>query len=310
MPSPQLLRWIPILFVLLWATGFIGAKYALPYAEPFTVLALRMYITLGVFLVLIRFYKPKWPSPQGALHSMLVGSLVHAAYLGGVFAAINAGMAAGLASLLVGLQPILTALIAWIWMDNQVNKKQLAGLLLGICGVAMVLLLGKASSHALQFSYVSLLFALMALFGITIGTLFQKRFCAKIDLLTGTFYQYLANALIMSLLAYLFETREIDWQPQFIAALLWLVFGLSLSAILLLMLMIREGEATKVAAYFYLTPPVTAVIAWILFDERLTAWGVAGISLTAYGVYLVIRNPARIVKLSAQEARLATRSQG
>lgn len=296
MPSPQLLRWIPILFVLLWATGFIGAKFALPYAEPFTVLAIRMYITLGVFLILIRVYRPKWPSWQGALYSMLVGSLVHAAYLGGVFAAINAGMAAGLTSLLVGLQPILTALIAWLWMGNQISRKQLTGLTLGIFGVAAVLLLGKTNALALQFNTVSLLFALTALFGITVGTLLQKRFCAKIDLLTGTFYQYLANALVMSLLALLFETREIDWQPQFIAALLWLVFGLSLSAILLLMLMIREGEATKVAAYFYLTPPVTALLAWVLFDERLTVWGIAGIGLTTYGVYLVVRNPARPLK--------------
>ncbi|MCW8904172.1 DMT family transporter [Sedimenticola sp.] len=296
MPSPQLLRWIPILFVLLWATGFIGAKFALPYAEPFTVLAIRMYITLGVFLILIRVYRSKWPSWQGALHSMLVGSLVHAAYLGGVFAAINAGMAAGLTSLLVGLQPILTALIAWLWMGNQISRKQMTGLTLGIFGVAAVLLLGKTNALALQFNTVSLLFALTALFGITVGTLLQKRFCAKIDLLTGTFYQYLANALVMSLLALLFETREIDWQPQFIAALLWLVFGLSLSAILLLMLMIREGEATKVAAYFYLTPPVTALLAWVLFDERLTVWGIAGIGLTTYGVYLVIRNPVRPLK--------------
>lgn len=296
MPSSKLLRWIPFLFVLLWATGFIGAKYALPYAEPFTVLALRMYITLGIFLVLINLYRQKWPSLQGALYSMLVGSLVHAAYLGGVFAAIKAGMAAGLASLLVGLQPILTALIAWIWMDNRINGKQLTGLLLGILGVATVLLLGKSNTHALQFTLVSLLFAMVALFGITIGTLLQKRFCANIGLLTGTFYQYLASALIMSLLALLFETREIDWQPQFVAALLWLVFGLSLSAILLLMLMIREGEATKVATYFYLTPPVTAVMAWLLFDERLTTWSMAGIGLTAYGVYLVIRNPAGSVK--------------
>lgn len=292
MPSPNLLRWIPFLFVLLWATGFIGAKYALPYAEPFTVLALRMYITLALFLVLIQVYRQKWPTTQGAVNSMLVGSLVHAAYLGGVFAAIKAGMAAGLVSLLVGLQPVLTAFIAWLWMDNPINRKQMIGLILGILGVAAVLLLGKVNSQTLQFNLVSLLFAMLALLGITIGTLLQKRFCADVGLLTGTFYQYLASAIIMSLLALLFETREVDWQPQFIAALLWLVFGLSLSAILLLMLMIREGEATKVATYFYLTPPVTALMAWLLFDERLTIWGIAGIGLTAFGVYLVIRNPA------------------
>ncbi len=290
MLSPQLLRWIPFLFVLLWSTGFIGAKYALPYAEPFTVLAIRMYITLVVFLALIRFYRPAWPTGSGILHSMVVGLLVHGAYLGGVFAAINAGMSAGLASLLVGLQPILTALIAWGWMGDRISQKQLLGLLLGIAGVATVLILGKTQQNSLEVTTVSLLFALMALSGITMGTLYQKRFCGKIDLLPGTFFQYLANAFLMTVLSLLFETGVVQWTPPFIAALLWLVFGLSLSAILLLMLMIREGESTKVAAYFYLTPPVTALLAWFLFDERLTAWGMAGVGLTAYGVYLVIRN--------------------
>ncbi|TVO70462.1 DMT family transporter [Sedimenticola selenatireducens] len=301
MLPPHLIRWIPFLFVLLWSTGFIGAKYALPYAEPFTVLAIRMYITLGVFLALIKIYRPRWPNPTETAHSMVVGALVHGAYLGGVFAAINAGMSAGLSSLLVGLQPILTALIAWGWMGDRISKKQLAGLLLGIAGVSIVLLLGKSTNNALHVTTVSLLFALMALFGITLGTLYQKRFCGKIDLLPGTFYQYLANAIIMSCLSLLFETGEVQWEPQFIIALLWLVFGLSLSAILLLMLMIREGEATKVAAYFYLTPPVTALLAWILFDEQLTPWGAAGVCLTAYGVYLVIRNTSPRIKNVTEE---------
>jgi len=291
MPSPQLLRWVPLLFVLLWSTGFIGAKFALPYAEPFTLLAIRMYITLVLFLGLIRHYRAKWPTPREAVHSMLVGALVHATYLGGVFSAIDAGMSAGLSSLLVGLQPILTALIAWGWMGNRISRKQLLGLTLGILGVATVLLSGQSGQESWTFSTTSLLFAMMALFGITLGTLYQKRHCGQVDLLTGTFYQFLASALIMTLLSLLFETREVDWQPPFIAALLWLVLVLSLGAILLLMLMIREGESTKVASYFYLTPPVTAVIAWLLFGEQLTAWGMAGIGLTAYGVYLVIRTP-------------------
>ena len=291
MPSPQLLRWIPLLFVLLWSTGFIGAKFALPYAEPFTLLAIRMYITLILFLGLIYHFHARWPGWQEAAHSMLVGALVHAAYLGGVFSAINAGMSAGLSSLLVGLQPILTALIAWGWMGNRISRKQFLGLSLGILGVATVLLSGQAGHGSWQFSGVSLLFALIALLGITLGTLYQKRHCGKVDLLTGTFYQFLASALIMTLLSLQFETGEVDWQPPFIAALLWLVLVLSLGAILLLMLMIREGESTKVASYFYLTPPVTALIAWLLFGEQVTSWGMAGIGLTAYGVYLVIRTP-------------------
>lgn len=288
MVPEKFIKWIPLLFVLLWATGFIGAKFALPYAEPFTLLCLRMVITLVVLLLLMRWFHPKWPGPVDALHAMVVGGLVHAAYLGGVFAAIDAGMAAGLASLLVGMQPILTALIAWAWMGERIGIRQVIGLALGLAGVGLVLLAGKSAAVPLLITPVSFAFAMMALIGITLGTLYQKRFCGGIDLLTGTFYQYLATALIMGLAALLFETGEITWSGTFVAALLWLVFGLSISAILLLMLMIRQGEATKVASYFYLTPPVTAILAWLLFGEQLTLWGMAGIGLAAFGVYLVV----------------------
>lgn len=290
----KLSKWIPVLFVLLWATGFIGAKFALPFAEPFTLLWVRMLITLGIILVLTSHYHPKWPCWQGAAHSMVVGALVHATYLGGVFAAIHAGMSASLSSLLVGMQPILTALVVWVWMGDRIKPRQALGLALGLAGIGMVLLLGKPTSAPLSVTAASFSFAMMALVGITIGTLYQKRFCGKIDLLPGTFYQYLATSLIMGLLSYTFETGDIDWTPTFIAALIWLIFGLSISAILLLMLMIKQGQATKVASYFYLTPPVTAALAWLLFDETLTPWGMAGIALAAYGVYLVVAHPFRI----------------
>lgn len=284
-----LLQWVPGIFVLLWATGFIGAKFGLPYAEPFSLLSIRMYLTLAVFLTLAGLFHARWPDRSGILHSLLVGALVHAAYLGGVFSAIEAGMSAGLVALLVGLQPILTALLVWVGLDRGLRPLQVCGLLLGLLGVAMVLLPESGLAETVDNEFTALPAALIALFGITLGTLYQKRFCSGVPLLTGTFFQYLAATLLLTLLAFAFETRQIDWQPPLIMTILWLVFGLSLSAILLLMLMIREGEAAKVASYFYLTPPVTAIMAWLLFGETLTAVDVAGILLTATGVYLVVR---------------------
>lgn len=289
------LRWIPFIFILLWSTGFIGAKFGLPYAEPFTLLSIRMYLTLGAFLVLIRLYRAHWPDFSGTMHSLVVGALVHTCYLGGVFSAISAGMTAGLASLLVGLQPILTALLAWGWLGERVSHRQKTGLVMGLLGVAMVLILGKPGPGAIAYTPQTLGYTMIALLGITVGTLYQKRFCAGVNLLTGTFYQYLATALVMTALSFLLETRQVQWEPVFIAALAWLVMGLSVGAVLLLMRMIREGEAARVASFFYLTPPVTALIAWILFGETLTLWAIGGIALTAAGVYLVVgkvRTPA------------------
>ncbi len=296
MSSKPLMKLAPLVFVVLWSTGFIGSKYAVPYAEPFTILALRMYISLLMFLLLIAHYRTKWPGWRGAKHSMVVGAMVHGAYLGGVFAAIKAGMPAGIASLLVGLQPILTALFLWLGWGQRISVTQILGLLMGLAGVFLVLIYGKPGAADLYFSTDALLFSLMALLGITCGTLYQKHFCQDVELLTGTFYQYLSTALIMTLAALVFETREIDWQLPFVLAVLWLVFGLSLTAILLLMRLIKEGEATKVASYFYLTPAVTALMAWGLFGETVNETGMIGIGLTACGVYLVIRNPALLFR--------------
>jgi drug/metabolite transporter (DMT)-like permease len=287
----RLVRWIPLLFVLLWSTGFIGAKYGLPYIEPFYLLFIRMLLTLIVFALLMRMFRAQALSLRQALHQMVVGLLVHGAYLGGVFAAISWQMPAGIASLLVGLQPLLTALIAWRWLGSRLRVLQWAGLLLGLLGVALVLA-GRGTGASGTLVWPALLAALLALAGISIGTLYQKRFGQGTDLLSGSFYQYLSTALLMGLLSLGFETQVVDWQPQLFLALLWLVVGLSVSAILLLMLMIREGEAARVASYFYLVPPVTALEAWWLFDENLAPVALGGIAVAVLGVYLVIR-PAR-----------------
>ncbi|MCP8689016.1 DMT family transporter [Marinobacterium sedimentorum] len=288
----RLVRWVPLLFVLLWSTGFIGAKYGLPYIEPFYLLFIRMLLTLVVFALLMRIFRARALGPRQALHQMVVGLMVHGAYLGGVFAAISWQMPAGIASLLVGLQPLLTALIAWQWLGSRLRSLQWVGLLLGLLGVALVLA-GRGSGASGELVWTALLALVLALVGISVGTLYQKRFGQGVDLLSGSFYQYLSTALLMGLLSFGFETQKVDWQPELFLALFWLVVGLSVSAILLLMLMIREGEAARVASYFYLVPPVTALEAWWLFDESLAPVALGGIAIAVLGVYLVIR-PARV----------------
>ncbi len=286
------IRLIPLLFVLLWSTGFITAKFALPFIEPFTLLFVRMLITLVVFFGLILWLKSAWPSPTQALHQMVVGSLIHAAYLGGVFAAIKLNMSAGLASLIVGLQPILTALLAWSLLSNRLTRRQWLGLMIGLVGVALVLLqrdLGDGS----DLHTGALVAIVIALFAISIGTLYQKRFGQGVSLVSGSFFQYLATAVWMGMLSFATESQHITWNLTLIAALAWLVLVLSVIAILLLMLMIRQGEAARVASYFYLVPPVTALQGWILFDEYLNQFALLGIIITVIGVYLVVGRRAR-----------------
>ncbi|HIG78964.1 MAG TPA: DMT family transporter [Cycloclasticus sp.] len=289
--STLITRWAPLVFVLLWSTGFIGAKFALPYIEPFNLLFIRMLATLVVFAVLIKIFRANKITPAQAAHQMVVGSLVHAAYLGGVFAAIKLEMPAGLAALLVGLQPLLTALMGLVFLSERLNFKQWLGLLLGLFGVCIVLLQGQDLSQ-ITLSGAALIAVTIALFGISIGTMYQKRFGVGVNLLTGSFFQYLATAIWMGLLTFSFEQQQITWHPHLIGALLWLVFGLSIIAILLLMHMIHEGKTTQVASYFYLVPPVTAIEAWWLFGETLTPFAIGGMFIAIYGVYLVIKQPA------------------
>ncbi|WP_091359183.1 DMT family transporter [Amphritea atlantica] len=286
---------VPILFVLLWSTGFIGAKYALPYIEPFYLLFIRMLMTLAVFTLLALIYRSSWPSLRQGGHQAVTGFLVHACYLGGVFAAIKWQMPAGIAAIVVGLQPLLTSLIGWQWLGQRLRSVQWMGLVMGLVGVVVILLNGQ-HSEVITFRPEAVVAVLIALFSISFGTLYQKRFGGKVDLLTGSIWQYLSTAVAMALLAFLFEERHVEWNITLMLSLAWLVFGLSVSAILLLMFMIREGEAARVASYFYLVPPVTSLEAWILFGEALSWIQVVAIGVTVAGVYLVLRpasGPAR-----------------
>lgn len=279
---------IPFLFVFLWSTGFIAAKYALPYIEPFTLLFIRMTLTIGVFLLLCLFFQVKRLSAGQAGHQMVTGFLVHGAYLGGVFAAIKWGMPAGIAAIVVGVQPVLTACMGWCCFGNHLRPKQWLGLGLGLAGVTTVLL-NTGQQESVNLTWPAILAALSALVGISLGTVYQKRFGGGVNLLAGSLWQYVSAALLMAMLAWGFESHDVVWDKQLILALGWLVLGLSTTAILLLMYMIREGETAKVASYFYLVPPVASIEAWLLFDESLTLLAVIAISVTVLGVYLVTK---------------------
>lgn len=277
---------VPLLFVALWSTGFIGAKLGLPYVEPLTFLALRFAIVIVLMLVVVALVRAPWPpSGKAWLHIGVSGLLVHGVYLGGVFIAIGHGLPSGVTALVVGLQPLLTALVAGALLGEKVRLAQWAGLALGFAGVALVVA-GKVSTVPGGALVAMLLPAVVALLGITAGTLYQKRFCPAFDLRTGSVIQYVPCAAAMALLAYATESMDVQWSGEFLFALGWLVLVLSLGAVSLLNLLIRRGGAVNVASLFYLTPPMTALVAWAVFGETLSGWALAGMALAAAGVWL------------------------
>jgi drug/metabolite transporter (DMT)-like permease len=280
-------RFYPFLFVFLWSTGFIGAKYGLPYAEPLSFLLTRYGLVIGLMAVIALVTRAPWPKePMQWLHIGVSGLLVHAVYLGGVFVAIKHGLPAGVTALVVGMQPLLTAFGAGWLLGEKVDGRQCAGLGLGFVGVAMVVS-GKFGEAAALGPMLTP--ALIALLGITVGTLYQKRFCAKFDLRSGSVIQFVPTAIVTAIAVALFEDYRIEWTGEFSFALGWLVLVLSLGAISLLNLLIRSGSAVNVASLFYLTPPMTALIAWGFFGEILTLTATLGMLLAVSGVYLVAR---------------------
>jgi drug/metabolite transporter (DMT)-like permease len=276
-------RFAPLLFVLLWSTGFIGAKYGLPHAEPLSFLLVRYLLVLSLMTLIALATRAPWPKDgRQWFHIGVAGLLVHAVYLGGVFVAISKGLPAGVTSLVVGIQPLLTAVGAGWLLNETVLKRQWAGLVLGFVGVAMVVS-GKLGSG---FGLAALWPALAALAGITAGTLYQKRFCPHFDWRTGAIAQFLPTAVATGLVVGLSDNFRVDWVPDFVFALSWLVLVLSVGAISLLNWLIRHGSAVNLASLFYLVPPCTALIAWFLFDERLAGMALVGMALAVWGVYL------------------------
>lgn len=289
--KPQSL-WIsamPFVFVIIWSTGFIVAKFGLPYAEPLTFLLLRFAGVLVTLLPLVLVMKAPWPVGRMG-HIAVAGVLVQAGYLSGVWCAIKLGMPAGLSALIVGLQPILTAFAAPL-IGESVRRHQWIGLAFGLCGVGLVVA-NKISLTGLSWHSIAL--SIFALLSITVGTLYQKRYCASFDLRTGTIIQFAASFVVVLPFAIAFENltpalENVQWTPNFIGALLWSVLALSIGAIFLLFALIRKSAATQVASLLYLTPPTTAVMAWVMFGEALSIVGMAGMVLAVIGVALVVR---------------------
>ncbi|WP_245413916.1 DMT family transporter [Fulvimarina endophytica] len=277
--------------MLLWSTGFIGARYSMPHAEPFTFLAMRFALALVVLVALALSCGVGLPRGRAAFHSMVAGALIHGVYLGGLFYAIRHGLNAGIAALIVGLQPVITTMLAGLFLGDRIEARHLAGLALGLCGIALVVSPKLGSGGDLGFQTLAPVFA--AAFGISIGTIWQKKFASGLDLRAGTALQY-CGALVPTLaLAFLLETGEVDWTGELVFALVWLTLVLSIGAIFLMMVLIREGAVSSVASLMYLTPGVTAVMAYWLFDERLTAVQLAGLVLAALGVAVSTRRWTR-----------------
>ncbi|WP_416898700.1 MAG: DMT family transporter [Minwuia sp.] len=285
---------MPVVFVFLWSTGFIGAKFGLPYVEPLTFLSMRFWMVVAGFLAFSLIVRAPWPKRAiDWMHIAVVGVLLHGVYLGGVFTSISLGVEAGTSALIVAIQPLLVALLAAPVLNEKVTARQWLGLALGIAGVTLVvwrkLELGLGTPLGMGFSVI-------ALIGITIGTLYQKRYCGTLDIRTGNVIQFTAAGLMLTVLAFAFETREVDWTGEFIFAIGWLVVVLSFGATTLLLLLIRRGAASQVSSLFFLVPAVAALIAWPLFGETFGPLAVAGMALVTVGVALVTLGGGRQAK--------------
>jgi drug/metabolite transporter (DMT)-like permease len=289
---------MPAVFVLIWSTGFIVAKFGLPFAPPMTFLAIRYFCSIVCFLIWIWLSRAVWPTDKKQWQHLAVsGVLVHAGYLGGVWVAIKAGMGSGLTALIVGFQPVLTALwLTWMNTDQSgasshpvVTKRQWLGLLVGLIGLLLVVArkFGTTSEVTLL-TFTATVFALLC---ITAGTLYQKRYVSAADVRTANVIQ-LGAALLVTLPFAMLETEALTWNASFVGAMAWAVLALTLGGSSLMFMLIQRGAATTVTSLLYLVPPTTALMAWLLFDEAITAITVLGIVLTAIGVSLVVR-PAR-----------------
>ena len=276
----------PLLFVLLWSTGFVGAKYGLPFADPFIFLAIRVLIAaLLLFIIAAVLKNPILIGRSAITRSAVIGFFLHACYLGGVFYSISQGLPAGVAAVVTSLQPVLVSLLAVKVLGEKLRVKQLIGLLLGLSGVVLVL----GPSFEAQIPIAGVIAIVVALIGSTTATLLQKKIGAGIPLIAGTGYQYLWSGAVLLAIALATGHTHIQWTGKFIAAFIWLIAVLSVGAILLLLWLLNSGSAASVSSLFYLVPPATAIEAFFLFGEKVNTQGFLGIGITALGVWLVIR---------------------
>jgi drug/metabolite transporter (DMT)-like permease len=278
---------LPMTFVFFWSTGFIAGKVGLQSSGPFTLLFFRFLIVAGLLTLVALLWRAPWPPARAILTIAIGGVLVHAGYLGATFGALSVGVEAGVASLMAGLQPVLTAVFAAPFLGERVSARQWAGLALGFIGVTFVvwekLALGLGTPLGMFLAFMSAVF-------ITAGTLWQKKFGAAMDLRTGSVVQFLASALVLLPLA-MWEGFRVEWTPSFIASMAWLCLVLSVGTITMLFVLIRRGAAAEVASLFFLVPPSTALLGWLMFDERLAAFSLAGMALVVVAVAMVTWRP-------------------
>jgi drug/metabolite transporter (DMT)-like permease len=279
----------PGLFVLLWSTGFIGVKYGIPYAPPFYFLAIRMTIAALLLFIAISFLRKSQPITRSIIWpSTLIGLTLHGAYLGGCFFAVSRGMPAGVAALIVSLQPVLVSLFAAKYLNEPLKPRAIVGLILGLIGLFVVVFPRINMTGGNAISIVAIAASVIGLLGGTSGTILQKKYGGVIPTLAGTSIQYAATAVVLAVLALLFEEPDIQWTGNFIGALAWLVFALSFGAILLLFFLLRSGSAASVSSLYYLVPAATAIEAYLIFDEHISAISMLGTLITVIGVWLVI----------------------
>ena len=279
----------PGLFVFLWSTGFIGVKYGIPFAPPFYFIAIRMAIASLLLFIAISFLRRSQPLTRSILWpSTLIGLTLHGAYLGGCFFAVSRGMPAGVAALIVSLQPVLVSLFAAKYLNEPLKARAVSGLILGLAGLFVVVIprINMTGDNAI--SLVAVAASVIGLLGGTSGTILQKKYGGAIPTLAGTSSQYAATALVLLVLALLFEEPNITWSPEFIGALTWLVLALSFGAILLLFFLLSHGSAASVSSLYYLVPAVTAIIAYFMFDEHISVLTLIGTAITVVGVWLVV----------------------
>jgi drug/metabolite transporter (DMT)-like permease len=286
--DPSTNIWIaamPVAFVFLWSTGFIGAKYGIPYAEPFTFLSIRFTVVIGLMPLVCLVTKAPWPkSVKATIHIVIAGTLVNRVYLGGVFSSVKVGFPVGISALVTGSQPILTAILARHVLGETVTKRQWVGIFIGFIGVALVV---SSKVAGAQSNLIGLGLSIIALLGITTGMLYQKKYCNNMNLRSGSVIQFSSSLIIALPLAFLFETMVIQRTVQFISSILWLVIVLSVGAITLLSVLICQGTASKVASLFYLVPPATALMPFFIFDEVLGPIEFVGMAAVVGGVALV-----------------------
>jgi drug/metabolite transporter (DMT)-like permease len=282
-------KFAPALFVLLWSTGFIGAKYGIPYAPPFYFLAIRLAIAALLLFIAISLLRKSQPITRAIIWpSTLIGLTLHGAYLGGCFFAVSRGLPAGIAALIVSLQPVLVSIFAAKYLGETLKARAVLGLILGLLGLLVVVIPRISMTGANAISLVAVTASVIGLLGGTSGTILQKKYGGGIPTLAGTSIQYAATALVFLVLALLFEEPNITWSPEFIGALTWLVLALSFGAILLLFFLLSHGSAASVSSLYYLVPAVTAIVAYFFFDEHISTLSLIGTAITVAGVWLVV----------------------